>query len=106
MNSVVNVVHASEKAATILYYVCKVLYTANAVQVCPFLMQEGALDPWAQFLKTVMELPVPPLAEAAAHEFDPREKSVHWKIKAIAAKLSYRFISSYGVLTLKEGNPD
>ena len=45
VNSVVNV--PSEKATAILYHVCKILYAANALQICPFLTQEGCLDPWA-----------------------------------------------------------
>lgn len=61
------------------------------MQLCPFLMQEGCFDPWNHFLKTILELPVPQ---------GEHQKSMHWKIKAIAAKLSYRVMLNYGMLTL------
>lgn len=91
VNSVVNIVGQSDKALTILYYVSKYLCTANQVQLCPFLMQEGCFVPWNHFLKTILELPVPQGEQA---------KSLHWKIKAIAGKLSYRLMVNYGMLTL------
>ena len=51
----------SEKfdALYMLHLICKVFYVSNQLQICPYLMEENTLDPWVQFFKTILDLPVP-----------------------------------------------
>ena len=51
-----------------------------------------------QFFKTLMDNPVPPELEQQVEDMDEiaeRDKSIHWKIKAISAKITYRIFSKY-----------
>lgn len=59
VNSVINMAEESENAQHTLYIIVKIFYAANQLQLCPFLMQPGCLDPWIQFLKAVLDRPVP-----------------------------------------------
>ena len=45
-----------------------------------------------------MDNPVPPELEQQVEDMDEiaeRDKSIHWKIKAISAKITYRIFSKY-----------
>lgn len=57
VNSVINI--ETDNAYEILYLVSKILYSGNQQKLCPFLMQPGCLDPWIEFLKSVLDRPVP-----------------------------------------------
>ena len=60
VNSVVGIVDQSENAIQILYIVCKIIYSVNKMKLAPSLMmQPGSLDPWIQFMKTILDRPVP-----------------------------------------------
>jgi hypothetical protein len=89
----------TESALNLLYLVCKVLYSANQIQLCPFMMQPGALEPWIQFLKAVLDKFIPrELTENTdiIEENIKKDKDLHWKLKGVAAKLSYRILAKYG----------
>lgn len=67
--------------------------------MCPFLMVDHNLDPWIQFMKTLMDRPVPDNLESFIEDMDEIEKRdnhIIWKIKGIAAKTTYRIFSKYG----------
>ena len=63
-----------------------------------------------QFFKTLLDNPVPPELESAVEDMDEiseRDKSIHWKIKAISAKITYRIFSKYAQTKyLDEGTPE
>ena len=46
-------------ALMILHLICKVFFKSNYLKVCPCLMKDGALDPWIQFFKTILDMPTP-----------------------------------------------
>lgn len=66
VNSLVNMAGESDGALRILYLICKIIYSSNQLELCPFLMQPGCLDPWVQFLKTILDRPVPHELESSA----------------------------------------
>ena len=49
----------NETALRILHLICKVFYVSNQLILAPSLIAEGALEPWMQFFKTLMDMPVP-----------------------------------------------
>lgn len=82
----------------LLHLVCKVFYVSNQLQVCPYLMQDDNLDPWMGLFKTILDMPCP--AELCAHttvteQLQEKDKHVFWKIKGIAAKITYRIFIKY-----------
>jgi hypothetical protein len=86
-------------ALYMLHLICKVFYVSNQLQMCPYLMEGDNLDPWIMFLKTIMDMPCPddlcaPTSDTA--ETVARDKSIFWKIKGIAAKITYRVFVKYG----------
>mgnify|MGYP006161020033 CR=1 FL=1 len=69
-----------------LHLICKVFYVSNQLQMCPFLMEQGALDPWMGLFRTILDMPCPddlikPTEET--QEIVARDKSIYWKIKSI-----------------------
>ena len=51
-----------------------------------------------QFFKTLLDNPIPPELEEATEDMEEiadRDKNIHWKIKAISAKTTYRIFSKY-----------
>ena len=85
--------------------ISKIFYVANQIRMCPFLMVEGAIDPWIQFFKTILDRPVPSEFDSFDENMETiakRDKSIHWKIKGIAAKCTYRLFSKYGKTTVCE----
>jgi importin-7 len=86
-------------ALYMLHLICKVFYVSNQLQMSPYLMEGNNLQPWIQFLKTIMDMPCPPELSAPAtltEEIVKRDKSIFWKIKGIAAKITYRIFVKYG----------
>jgi hypothetical protein len=82
-----------------LYLVCKILYSSNQQRFCPFMTLPRALDPWVEFLKALLEKPLPTELESKEDAIELRAKkdqSLHWKLKGLAAKLSYRMLSHCG----------
>lgn len=63
-------------------------------------MAEGNnIDPWIQFYKTLLDKPTPNELESFVEDMDTieeRDRSLHWKIKGIAAKTTYRLFSKFG----------
>jgi len=49
----------NQDALYMLHLICKVFYVSNQLQMCPFLMEGTNLDPWVQFFKTIIDMPVP-----------------------------------------------
>lgn len=63
-------------------------------------MQPGSMDPWVQFLKSILERPMPFDCETFNEE-DPLkleeiEKRIEWRLKGLAAKFSYRLFCKTG----------
>ena len=88
-----------EGSLRVLQLVCKIFYAANQLRLCRFLLAGHALDPWVQFFKSLLDRPLPAALEAFAEEMgevEARDRSAHWKIKAIAAKITYRLFQKYG----------
>jgi len=86
-------------ALFMMHLVCKVFYVSNQLQVCPFLMENNNMDPWIQFFKTILDMPVPDDISAATNsteEIQSRDKNILWKIKGICSKLTYRVMVKYG----------
>ena len=86
-------------ALYMMHLVCKVFYVSNQLQVCPHLMENNNLDPWIQFFKTLLDMKAP--AEQCTkidntEEIQRRDKTIFWKIKGIASKLTYRIFLKYG----------
>ena len=65
----------------------------------PYLMEAKNLDPWIQFFKTILDMPVPDDIASITQDTDEimkRNGSIFWKIKAITAKTTYRMFEDYG----------
>jgi importin-7 len=95
-------------ALHMLHLICKVFYVSNQLQMCPYLMEAGHLDPWVQFFKAILDMECPPDLSAQtddAIEINRREKHIFWKLKGITAKLSYRIFVKYGNPTIVEEKP-
>jgi hypothetical protein len=76
-----------------------VFYVGNQLVIAPFLTAEGALDPWLTFFKTLMDMPLSTELTSFIEDTDliqARDKCIHWKIKGVAAKITYRLFSKYG----------
>ena len=93
-----------------MHMIAKVFYNSNQLILCPFLQQNNAIAPWMQFFKTLLDNPVPPELESQIEDMDEiaeRDKTIHWKIKGICAKLTYRIFSKYAQTKyLDEGTPE
>lgn len=95
-------------ALYMMHLVCKVFYVSNQLQVCPYLMEENALDPWIMFFKTILDMPIPDSLRSVTNETEEiiaRDKSIFWKIKGITSKLTYRIQIKYGNPTIVEDKP-
>lgn len=76
-----------------LYLITKIFYYCNQLYMAPFFAQQHNIDPWMQFFKTLLDKPVPSHLESFVeemNEIEQRDKSIQWKLKGIAAKLTYR----------------
>jgi len=74
---------------------------SNQLHITPFLREAGALDPWIAFFKTLLDRPLPAELDSFVEDMESiqaRDKSLHWKIKGMAAKITYRLFSKYGNL--------
>lgn len=89
----------------VAFLICKILYSTNQYQLCHYLMQPGCLDPWIEFLKANMERQLPfdceTFNENDQNKVMEIEKRVEWKIKGVAAKLSYRLFVKNGSLSTR-----
>ncbi len=99
VNALMPMIDQSESALYMVYLIVKILYSANQCQLCPQMMQPGALEPWVMFLKAVLDRQVPLDCEMFNTEdnqlVQSKEKNLNWKIKGIASKLSYRIFQKY-----------
>jgi len=89
----------SDYALEILYLISKIFYISNQLIICPFLTENNNLDPWIQFFKTLLDRPVPTELESFVedmNEIEKRDKNIHWKIKGVVSKLTYRIFSKFG----------
>ena len=101
----------NETSLTILHQIVKVFYTANQLFLSPHLKVEGGLTPWIQMFKILLDMPVPEHLESATDDIDTiasRDKHIIWKVKAQAARLTFRLFSRYANLKfiLKKTDPD
>lgn len=48
----------NEDALYMLHMVCKVFYKSNQIMVAPLLMEPGVIDPWYQFFKSILDMPI------------------------------------------------
>ena len=89
----------NENALKLLHMVCKVFYIANQLYLLPVLTAEGQLHPWMHFFKEVLDLPLPDQLSSFVEDMDEiaaRDKSIHWKIRGMIAKTTFRLFSKYG----------
>ena len=61
-------------------------------------MEGNNLDPWVMFFKTIIDMPCPedlcsPTSDTSI--IVSRDKSIFWKIKGIATKITYRMFIKY-----------
>lgn len=54
----------------LLQLVCKVFYVANQLYICPMLKNEGALMPWMQFFKYILDQPLPDHLSSFVEQMD------------------------------------
>ena len=76
--------------------------------MCPYLMEQGNLDPWVQFFKAILDMDTPAEIKPQVDDVDEinkREKNIFWKLKGITAKLTYRIFVKYGNPTIVEEKP-
>lgn len=88
----------NEIALRILYLICKIFYVSNQLKIAPFLIENGALNPWMLFFKQLLDQPIQDHFESVTENSDEihkRDKSIQWKIKGLAAKITYRLFSKY-----------
>jgi hypothetical protein len=93
------IVQENQSAFEIIYLVSKIFYISNQLYMCPFLTENNAIDPWIQFFKTLLDKPLPQELEAFVeemNEIEMRDKHILWKIKGVAAKMTYRIFSKFG----------
>ena len=89
----------NEIALRILHLICKIFYVSNQLQIAPFLMESGTIDPWMMFFKSLLDLPVRGGLDQFSEnmeEIAARDKSIQWKIKGMVAKITYRLFNKYG----------
>lgn len=91
----------SETALKILHLICKVFYTSNQLVLAPFLcnVEQQTIAPWIGFFNQLLKLEVPQEITAFTEdieEIQKRDKAIQWKIKGMAAKITYRIFSKYG----------
>lgn len=63
----------------LLHMLCKIFYVSNQLYICPILKNDGALLPWMQFFKFVLDLPLPEQLSSFVEEMDEiqaRDKSI------------------------------
>lgn len=76
-------------------------YTANQLVIAPFLADPNtqALTPWLNFFIQLMKLNVSTELCSFTEDMETiqeRDKSIQWKIKGMASKITYRLFSKYG----------
>ena len=89
----------------LLHLVCKVFYVSNQLQVCPYLMEDDNLDPWMMLFKTILDMNCPQelvSPTTITQEIIAKDKHIIWKIKGIAAKITYRIFIKYSNPTIVE----
>lgn len=95
-------------ALHMMHLVCKVFYTCNQLQMCPYLMESNHLNPWMQFFKTIIDLPLPEALSAIStdpDEIQQKNKEIHWKIKGVACKVTYKIFMKYANTSIVEDKP-
>ena len=88
----------NEMSLTILHQIIKVFYTANQLQLCDYLKENNGLTPWIQLFKMILDMPVPAELESATEDIDEiarRDKHIIWKLKAQAARMTFRLFMRY-----------
>jgi hypothetical protein len=89
--------------------IIKVFYVSNQLFICPHLQENNALAPWMQMFKIILDMPVPPQLETPTEDMEDivqRDKSVYWKIKAQAARITFRLFSRYANTTYVQQDPE
>lgn len=98
----------NEDALHMLHMVCKVFYKANHIMLAPQLMEPGVIDPWFQFFKSILDMPVPDHLLTKLDKRDEmrqRNKAIQWKIKGMVGKITFRLFIKYGDVDLVESQP-
>ena len=88
-------------ALNILLEILKVFYRANHLFICPFLKENEGLTPWIQMFKVLLDMPVPDPLEAATddmEEVSDRDSNIIWKVKAEAARITFKLFIRYANL--------
>lgn len=50
----------NEIALRILHLICKIFYVSNQLQLAPWLMQPGTINPWMHFFKSLLDMQLSP----------------------------------------------
>lgn len=75
----------SEVSLKILHQIVKIFYVSNQLEICQFLKENNALQPWMQMFKILLDMPPPEDLESPTEDVDiiaDRDKSNFWKLKA------------------------
>lgn len=83
-------------ATEILYLILKAFKKANSSQVCKCFMEDSNIEPWMQCLYKVLLMPIPDELVGLTEDVDEimqRNRSVFWKIKGLAAKITWILFS-------------
>lgn len=86
-------------ALYMLYLIFKIFYKSNQLSLCPFLMEANNSDPWISMIKSILDMPMPNDLTSYTEDMDEiarRNKSIFWKIKDIASRITYRMFLKYG----------
>ena len=88
----------NDEALTILHYIVKIFYVSNQLMLCPFLRENNSLAPWIQMFKILLDMQLPENLESPTEDIDEivsRDKNIRWKLKAQAARTTFRLFSKF-----------
>ena len=66
--------------------------------LCPFLRENNSLAPWIQMFKILLDMELPENLESPTEDIDEivsRDKNIRWKLKAQAARTTFRLFSKF-----------
>ena len=96
-------------ALNILLEILKLFYRANHLFICPFLKENDGLTPWIQMFKVLLDMPVPDQLEAPTddmEEISERDSNIIWKVKAEAARITFKLFIRYANLKFLSDRDD
>ena len=81
-----------------VYLIMKVFYRCNHVTMCEHIMKEDVFGQWMKYFKTVLDMPIPD--DLVTNTEDTAEilkqnKTIFWKTKGMAAKITHCVFLKY-----------